>query len=88
MYNAAYSVGVIFGTEHSINHILNAAILDCNWTIHEEGWDKGVRVEHWKFSSPSPSNISFTSCPLLQQIYPLFNPSQLPNPRWQPHNKL
>lgn len=36
MYNAAYSVGVIFGTENSINHILNAAILDCNWTLHEE----------------------------------------------------
>ena len=83
MYNAAYSVGVIFGTEHSINHILNATILDCHWTLHEEGWDKGVGVEHWKFSSPEvPLNHFFHLMPTSSANL------QLPHPRWQPHNKL
>ena len=51
----ACSTGVIFGTKPSINQVFNGTILDCNWMLDAEGWDRRVwGVGNWKSPLPLP----------------------------------
>lgn len=66
-----------FGTEHSIDQVFNAAILDCDWML--DLWRIEAECSGW--------GSSFSSTLLPQQIFPQPSPPQLPNTRWWPNTK-